>query len=144
MSSSVELMYCLACGKDVENERGRRLLLGESSKHVLPLWSSLFGEEAQGRGVDINTMDFVKSGGKVCRSCFVALERCRIILSNMKACMSKAVDAGLNTGPVPQPTSRAYPVPATFTIPRTQSLAPRFNSPDVMVSLLYISYLTNK
>ena len=77
-------IYCLACGKDIANERGRRLLQSESSRNVLPLWSSLFGEEVQGRGVEVDVMDFVRSGRKVCRSCFVALEKCTKFLKVQK------------------------------------------------------------
>ena len=131
-------IYCLACGKDIANERGRRLLQSESSRNVLPLWSSLFGEEVQGRGVEVDVMDFVRSGGKVCRSCFVALEKCTKILEGAKDSMRKAVDVGLNVGPgAQQQNSRAFYIPPTFAVPSTQPLAPQgpCPSPDVTVSL---------
>lgn len=84
---------CLGCGGDITEDRVRRLLQSEASKHVLPLWSSLFQDALSSSGVNFDVLDLVRSGGKMCRQCFTALERCSRLVDDVKGRIQKAVHA---------------------------------------------------
>ena len=43
--ASSSLMLCLGCGRNITNVKGNRLLRTDSSRHVVPLWTSLMEDE---------------------------------------------------------------------------------------------------
>ena len=79
-------VICLACG-DALKVKERCLLDSDSSKHVLPVWRFFFEAKLQELGlseeVDVDGLvrDLVygsgddSKAGRVCRTCFSALER---------------------------------------------------------------------
>ena len=126
---------CLGCGKNIGEDRGKRLLHSESSKHVVPLWSSLFGDELRSRGKNLDVLGLVEhEGGRVCRRCFSALDRCTKLLDTVRAGITKAVDANEAVPTTSSSSSLRIGIPPpTFSVPVTTSCSP---SPEVMVSIL--------
>lgn len=86
-------IICLGCGEDIAEDRVRRLLQSDASKDVLPLWSSHFRDVVNRGGMNVDVSALVKSGGKMCRRCFTAIQRCSKLLNEVKARIQKAANA---------------------------------------------------
>lgn len=124
-------MSCLCCGESTTEHRGRRLLLSDSSRTVLPLWSYLFKEELNVRGMSLDPFDLVRSGGKVCRKCFTALERSSKLLAELKDKINQAVQSLGASGQDGVSSTSGIIRSSSFLLPTTVTL-----SPDVTVSSL--------
>ena len=122
--------HCLGCGKDVASSAGTRCLGGDKSQHIVPLWISIFGDELQKRGEERERLlQYMTAGGKMCRKCFSAYERCMKIMHTLKQDVAKALDVThANTS-----TDNAFlapPAPKKLAV----SAGTSSSSPDVSVS----------
>ena len=82
-------IYCIGCGCDITNSKGNRLIRTTSSRHVVPLWSSLMKEEIDSRGTSLVTQLLIHDDGRMCRQCFKTFKRASkgkklsVILANL-------------------------------------------------------------
>lgn len=98
---------------------------------MLPLWSYLFKEELNVRGMSLDPFDLVRSGGKVCRKCFTALERSSKLLAELKDKINQAVQSLGASGQDGVSSTSGIIRSSSFLLPTTVTL-----SPDVTVSSL--------
>ena len=62
-------VYCVGCGCDITNSKGNRLIRSTSSRHVVPLWSSLMKEEIDSRETSLVAQSLIDDDGRMCRQC---------------------------------------------------------------------------
>jgi hypothetical protein len=132
---------CLCCGGDISGDRVKRLLQSEASKHVIPLWSSLFQEELNGRGIlNIDALGLVRDGGRVCRKCFTVLKRCSRLLNDVKSNIQQAVQSLDTVSQVNACSISQSSGLSQVSIPRVGCSGDgETNSPDVLVSIFPLS-----
>ena len=85
-------IYCVGCGCDITNSKGNRLVRTTSSRHVVPLWSSLMKEEIDSRGAALVAQSLIHDDGRMCRQCFNTFERASKLWEALKCNISKAAD----------------------------------------------------
>ena len=89
---------CLACG-EVTRSADRRDLSTSASRHVVPLWKEIVGNELEKRKRQVD-LDSLLSGfcnptqvSHMCRRCFYGYEKSLNARTAIEARISKAVDA---------------------------------------------------
>ena len=90
-------IVCLGCGCNIDNEKGNRLIRTVSSRHVVPLWSSLLEEEISTRGRSLSVQSLVDNDGRMCRQCFNVFERASKLWESLKSNVSKVADVLIPT-----------------------------------------------
>ena len=88
MSASVP---CLGCGQNLEEVSYTRLLKSEASRHIIPLWTYILSQELQGERV-ISGINLVNRGGKICRTCFSAYDRCTKLMDTLRSSISQVAE----------------------------------------------------
>ena len=70
------MAFCLGCGDDVSNTKGKRLLFTTASQHIVSLVELYVDEELaqQGREESFDLL-VTTHNGKLCRKCFSSFER---------------------------------------------------------------------
>ena len=70
------MAFCVGCGDDVSNAKGKRSLLTTVSQHVVPLVEMFVEEELTRLGREESFDSFIAThNGKLCRKCFSSFER---------------------------------------------------------------------
>lgn len=124
-------VLCLCCGEDIAEDRVKRLLQSEASRHVLPLWTTLFQEELSASGISLDVSELAKNGGRVCRKCFTSLERCSKLLKDVKANIQEAVQCLSQNSSGGRSVTRPFLPPVGC----SASASVEGDSPDVLVSV---------
>ena len=86
---------CLGCGNNTKNDRHRRLLQSEQSRHVITLWSYIFNLEVQNterETSDRRAQSLVDAGGRMCRKCFTAYDKCTQMIVTLRKSIGNIAD----------------------------------------------------
>ena len=85
---------CFGCGENLAEVSYKRLLKSQASCLVIPLWTYIFSKELQGgeREKEISGINLVDRGGKMCRKCFSAYDRCTKLMETLRTIFSKAAE----------------------------------------------------
>jgi len=113
------------------NVKGNRLLRTDSSRHVVPLWTSLMEEEYRARGKsDVHLL--IERDGKMCRQCFTTFERASKMLESISGSVAKAANILIPDVAHPTLPCNSLPTPKR---PRYSALNSVEQSPKVKVSI---------
>ena len=127
-------IYCVGCGCDITNSKGNRLVRTTSSRHVVPLWSSLMKEEIDSRGAALVAQSLIHDDGRMCRQCFNTFERASKLWEALKCNISKAADIFIPSNAPSTGQRNVPPTPKRRRLLSNSEGESTVRSPEVKVS----------
>ncbi len=84
-------VICLGCGRNIVEDRVKKVLESSANRHVLPLWSYLFQEVVNENRLSLDVRDMVTRDGRLCKKCFCALQHLSKKVTAVKTSMKKVL-----------------------------------------------------